>query len=87
LRYNFNKTFEIKLSNFLPYLSNKNIALIKLRIEGEEGIVIGDALELIDKYHMPFVLSEFNPNFLKRHGTDPKKYIELFIKNGYKISY
>ena len=90
LKYNFNKTFEIKLtklSNFLPYLSNKNIALIKLDIEGGEGIVIEDALELITKYHVPFVFSEFNPNFLKRHGTDPKKYIELFIKNGYKISY
>ena len=90
LIYNFNKTFEIKLnklSNFLPYLSNKNIALIKLDIEGGEGKVIEDAIDLIDKYHVPFVFSEFNPNFLKRHGTDPKKYLELFTKNGYKISY
>lgn len=90
MRFNFNKTFEIKLtklSKFLPYLSNKNIALIKLDIEGGEGIVIEDAIELISKYHVPFVFSEFNPNFLQRHGTDPKKYIELFTKNGYKISY
>ena len=89
-RFYFKKTFEIKLtklSNFLPYLSNKNIALIKLDIEGGEGIVIEDAIELISKYHVPFVFSEFNPNLLQRHGTDPKKYIELFIKNGYKISY
>jgi hypothetical protein len=70
------------LSNFLIYLSNKNIALIKLDLEWGEGIVIEDALELISKYHIPFVFSEFNPNFLKRHGTDQKKYIELFIKNG-----
>jgi len=50
LKYIFYKTFEIKLtklSNFLPYLSNKNIALIKLDIEGGEGIVIEDAIELI----------------------------------------
>ena len=90
LGFYFNKTFEIKitkLSNFLPYLSNKNIALIKLDIEGGEGIVIEDAIDLISKYHVPFIFSEFNPNFLQRHGTDPKKYIELFIKNGYKISY
>jgi hypothetical protein len=36
LKYNFNKTFKIKLtklSNFLIYLSNKNIALIKLDLE------------------------------------------------------
>jgi FkbM family methyltransferase len=89
-RFYFKKTFEIKLtklSNFLPYLSKKNIALIKLDIEGGEGIVIEDALELISKYHVPFVFSEFSPEFLKRHGTDPKKYLELFINNGYKISY
>ena len=90
MKFNFNKTFEVKLtklSNFLPYLSNKNIAVIKLDIEGGEGKVIEDAIELISKFHVPFVYSEYNPNFLKKHGTDPKKYIELFIKNGYKISY
>jgi hypothetical protein len=35
----------------LPYLSNKNIGLIKLDIEGGEGKVIEDAIELINKYH------------------------------------
>ena len=41
------KEFEIsltKLSNFLPYLSNKNIALIKLDIEGGEGKVIEESI-------------------------------------------
>ena len=84
------KEFEIsltKLSNFLPYLSNKNIALIKLDIEGGEGKVIEDAIELINKYHIPFVFSEFDPKYLERQGTNPKEYLELFTKNGYKISY
>ena len=86
----FKKTFEvnlIKLSNFMPYLLNKNIALIKLDIEGGEGKVIKDAIELISKYHVPFVFSEFNSEFLINHGTSPKEYLELFTKNGYKISY
>ena len=90
MNFNFNKTFEVKLtklSNFLPYLSNKNIALIKLDIEGGEGKVIEDAIDLINKYHVPFVFTEFNPNFLKKHGTNPKKFVKLFSKNGYKISY
>ena len=84
------KEFEIsltKLSNFLPYLSNKNIALIKLDIEGGEGKVIEDAIELINKYHVPFVFSEFDPKYLERQGTNPKKYLELFTNNGYKISF
>jgi FkbM family methyltransferase len=88
--YKFNKTFEVKLtklSNFFSYLSNKNIALIKLDIEGEEGKVVEDAIDLISKYHVPFVFSEFNPSYLKKHGTNPKKYLRLFTKNGYKISY
>ena len=88
--YNFQKTFEIrltKLSNFIPFLSDKNLALIKLDIEGGEGKVIEDAIVLINKYHIPFVFTEFNPRYLKRQGTDPKKFIELFTKNGYKVSY
>ena len=87
--YNFTKIFEVrltKLSNFLPYLSNKNIALIKLDIEGGEGKVIEDAIELISKYHVPFVFSEFNPQYLEKQGTNPQKFLKLFAKNGYKIS-
>ena len=83
------KEFEIKLtklSNFLPYLSNKNIALIKLDIEGGEGKVIEDAKELISKYHVPFIFCEFDPKYLEKQGTNPKKFLELFINNGYKIS-
>ena len=84
------KEFEVKitkLSKFLPYLSSKNIALIKLDIEGGEGKVIEDAIELINKYHVPFIFTEFDPDYLKKQGTDPKKYLELFINNGYKISF
>ena len=85
------KEFEIKLtklSNFLPYLSNKNIALnlLKLDIEGGEGKVIEDAKELISKYHVPFIFCEFDPKYLEKQGTNPKKFLELFINNGYKIS-
>ena len=83
------KEFEIKLtklSNFFPYLSNKKIALIKLDIEGGEGIVIEEAIDLISKYHVPFLFAEFDPKYLKKHGTDPKKFLELFANNGYKIS-
>ena len=87
--YIFNKTFNIdlmKLSTIIPYFSNKNLALIKMDIEGGEGKVIEDAIELINKFHVPYIFSEYNTYFLKRHGTDPKKFLQLFIDNGYKIS-
>ena len=87
--YHFTKTFEVKLtklSNFLPYLSDKNLALIKIDIEGNEGKVIEDGIELINKFHIPYIFSEYNTKLLKRHGTDPKKYLQYFTTNGYKIS-
>ena len=90
LRRNFKKSSQVsltKLSNFFPYLSNKNIALIKIDIEGGEGNAIEGGIEMITKYHVPFIIIEFSPLFLKEHGTDPKKLIELFIENGYIISF
>ena len=75
-----------KLSNFIPYLSNKNLALIKIDVEGSEGNVIMSGIDLINKYHIPFIFIEFTPSFLVAHNTDPKKFIELFLHNGYKIS-
>ena len=44
-----------KLSNFVPFLSSKNVALIKLDIEGGEGKAIESGIELISKYHVPFI--------------------------------
>lgn len=75
-----------KLSNFIPYLSNKNLALIKIDAEGAEGNIINSGIELITKYHIPFIFVEITPTFLKEHDTDPMEFIELFINNNYKIS-
>ena len=44
-------------------------------------------MELIIKYHVSFVFSEFAPKYLEKQGTNIKKYLELFINNGYKINY
>lgn len=75
-----------KLSNYIPYLSNKNLAVIKIDIEGAEGKAIKSGIELITKYHVPFLLIEFSLNYLKMQGTDPKEFLEIFEKNGYKMN-
>ena len=75
-----------KLSNFIPFLSKKNVALIKIDIEGSEGIVIENGIDLIRKYKVPFVFIEFTPKLLIEHKTDSKKFIQIFLDNGYKIS-
>ena len=75
-----------KLSNYIPFLSNKNLALIKMDVEGSEGKVIESGIELITKYHIPFIFLEFAPLALQSHGTDPKEFLQIFENNGYKIS-
>ena len=75
-----------KLSNYIPYLSEKNLALIKIDVEGSEGKVIESGIELITKYHVPFIFLEFTPSSLKLHGTEPRDFLQMFINNGYKIS-
>lgn len=55
-------------------------------IEGGEGKAIEDGIELISKYHVPYIFTEYNSQFLEKHGTNPIKFLQLFINNGYKIS-
>ena len=83
------KTFEvplIKLSSFIPYFTNKNLALIKLDIEGSEALVMKEAIEFITKLHIPYIYSEFSFNMIREHGNNPRNYIKLFTNNGYKVS-
>lgn len=75
-----------KLSNYIPFFSDKNLALIKIDIEGSEGKAFEGGIELITKYHVPFIFLEYTPTSLKLHGTDPNKFLHLFIDNGYKVS-
>ena len=87
--FHWKKTFEvpiIKLSDFIPYLGMKNLALIKLDIEGSEALVMQDAIEFITKYHIPYIYSELSINMLNEHGNNPMEYIKLFTDNGYKVN-
>ena len=55
-------------------------------IEGSEGKAFESGIELITKYHVPFILMEYIPSFLRKYGTNPKTFLEMFINNGYKIN-
>ena len=85
----FTKLFNVtltKLNNFFPYLSDKHIALIKIDIEGSEKNALEGGIELITNFHVPFILIEYTPIFLKEHNTDPINFLKLFTNNGYKVS-
>ena len=85
----FKKTGNIiltKLSNYINFLSKNNLVLIKMDVEGSEEKAIKGGIEIITKYHVPFIFMEFCPKFLKLHGTEPKQFLKIFENNGYKIS-
>jgi len=75
-----------RLSNYVEFLATKNVALIKIDIEGSEGKAIESGIELITNYHVPFIFLEFTPKFLELHGTDPMKFLEMLEANGYKFA-
>ena len=75
-----------KLSNYIEFLSTKNLALIKIDIEGSEGKAIESGIELFSNYHIPFIFLEFTPSALIKHGTEHIKLLEIFEKNGYKFA-
>jgi len=74
-----------KLSNYVEFLSTKNLALIKIDIEGSEGKAIESGIELISNYHVRFIFLEFTPSSLKLHGNDPLQFLKMFEMNGYKF--
>jgi FkbM family methyltransferase len=75
-----------KLSNYITFLSTKNLAFIKIDAEGSEESAFLSGIELLTKYHVPFIFLEYCPNNLKLHNVDKKKFLEIFYNNGYKIS-
>ena len=76
-----------RLSNYLNFLSNQNLALVKISVEGLEEKVIQGGIELISKYHVPYIYLEFNPESLREHGTDPIKFLKIFTRNKYKFPF
>jgi len=75
-----------KLKNFIPFLSEKKVAFMKIDVEGAEKDVILGGIELISKYHVPFIFLEFSPGLLKLHDSNNRNFLEIFENNGYKIS-
>ena len=83
---NFNNVELIKLSRFYKYLSKKNLAFMKLDVEGSEANVLEGGKELITKYHIPFIKMEYQFKMIETHRVNPLEFLQFFENNGYKIS-
>ena len=75
-----------KLSRYYKYLSNKNLALIKIDVEGNEANVFEGGKEFITKYHVPFIKLEFDVKMIEAHRNNALEFLQFFENNGYKIS-
>ena len=75
-----------ELKNFIPFLSKKHVAFIKIDIEGAEVAAILSGIELISIYHVPFIFLEYCPSYIRIHDVNNTKYLKMFEDNGYKMS-
>ena len=75
-----------KLSKYMKFLSEKNVALMKIDVEGYEPKVIKGGEEIITKYHIPFIAMEFDINFIQLHQINALEFLKIFENNGYKFS-
>ena len=82
----YNNVDLTKLSRYIKFLTENNLAVVKIDVEGAEGNVIEGGKELITKYHIPFLVVEFAVQMIEAHGTNALKFLQFFENNGYTIS-
>lgn len=75
-----------RLQNYVPFLLQNNLGLIKIDVEGSEEKALDSGFKLISKYRVPFIFMEFNAKALEAHGTNPRKFLKRFLKNGYRFA-
>jgi len=83
---NFNNIELTKLSRYYNYLFNKNLALIKIDVEGSEANVFEGGKELITKYHVPFIMMDNELKMVETHRINALEFFHFFENNGYKIA-
>ncbi len=72
----------VALDEFLPAV--KNLSLIKIDVEGAELFAFRGAERLISE-HLPSVICEINPWYLKGFGVQLNELTDFFFDKGYKI--
>lgn len=73
-----------KLDDFKEKYSIKKIDLLKLNIQGSEGLVVEGAKNIIEK-DLPMIIKEFWQYGIKSIGYDPKKFTDYFLSLNYEF--
>ena len=72
------------MDDFASYF--KNLAVIKMDIEGSEGLALQGGRKVFIDMKIPYIVTEFSPRMLREAGTDPIKYVQEFIDAGYDVA-
>jgi FkbM family methyltransferase len=79
-----NITVPTKTLDSLVAQHNLRPALIKVDVEGAEGMVFSGAEKTLLKYR-PVIISEFSRPLLERNGSSPEQIVSYFERFGYKV--
>ncbi len=80
------KTETISLDDFfMNKIGNSKADLIKIDVQGAEGLVLSGAGRLIKENNLK-IFMEFWPYGLKNFGTNPDKLLSDLIQEGYRIN-
>mmetsp|Transcript_4301 Transcript_4301/g.6294 ORF Transcript_4301/g.6294 Transcript_4301/m.6294 type:complete len:425 (-) Transcript_4301:65-1339(-) len=63
----------------------KNIALVKIDVEGYETHVVEGGRNFLLDSKIPFIIAEFVPQWIRKKDGDPERMINRFYDAGYKI--
>lgn len=74
----------VSLDEFFGSPRGRRVGLIKMDVQGAEGLVIDGARGLLQQ-HGPTILMEFWPGGLRRMGTDPEALLATLLGHGYSI--
>jgi FkbM family methyltransferase len=82
----FGSTIDVNISSFDEYIKKMKLNLSKIKflkidIEGYEYFAFLGGKELLN--HVPTILAEFSPNYMRRVGLDPIKLISLLRSYNY----
>lgn len=78
------KVNSVRLDDHLKYLGIDKVDLIKIDVQGAEGLAFEGAWQTIKTYR-PIIFMEFDPKMLNAFGTNPKDLLMKFTDLGYSI--
>ncbi len=63
----------------------KNVVLVKMDVEGYESHVVEGGRSFLLDSKIPYIISEFVPEWMTKYGGDPERMINRFYDAGYKV--